>query len=135
MADLASSIAAWLAADRKRRWWALVLFMAAFIVRLHWNLVVHPLDEYVYSDMKGYLTRADAVLDAPFVREEYAAFFPFGTTWMVAAIKFVFGRENIGAIAVIYALYGAGIVAASHAIADRVIGDRLAWAGPIVGLS
>ena len=53
---------------------------------------------------------------------------------MLAGIKFLFGRENITAVAVIYALYGAVIVAAGHAIADRAIGDRVAWAGPVVGL-
>jgi hypothetical protein len=124
----------WLAADRKRRWWALMLFIAALIVRLRWNLSVHPLDQFLYSDMKGYLGRADALLDSPFSVREYDAFFPFGTTWMVAGIKMVFGRDNVTAIAVIYAVFGASIVAAGHAIADRVIGARAAWAGPAVGL-
>jgi hypothetical protein len=124
----------WLAADRKRRWWVLVLFIAALFVRLRWNLSIHPLDQYLYSDMKGYLGRADALLDSPFSVREYDAFFPFGTTWMLAAIKLVFGRDNVSAIAVIYAVYGAVIVAAAHAIADRTIGDRAPWAGPVVGL-
>ena len=96
---------AWLDADRKRRWWVLVLFIAAFIVRVRWNLTVHPFDQYLYSDMKGYLGRADGVLDNPFSVREYDAFFPFGTTWMLAGIKFLFGRDNITAIAVIFAFY------------------------------
>lgn len=125
---------AWLDADHKRRWWVLVLFFAAFFIRLRWNLTVHPLDQFLYSDMKGYLGRADVLLDNPFSVREYDAFFPFGTTWMLAGIKAVFGRDNITAIAVIYAAYGAGIVAASYAIADRVIGDRFRWAGAVVGL-
>lgn len=133
-ASLGTRVVAWLSADRKRRWWVLVLFCAAFFVRLRWNLVVHPLDQFLYSDMKGYLGRANGVLDNPFSVREYDAFFPFGTTWMLAGIKYVFGRDNIAAIAVIYAFYGAVIVAASHAIADRVIGDRAAWVGPAVGL-
>jgi 4-amino-4-deoxy-L-arabinose transferase-like glycosyltransferase len=53
---------------------------------------------------------------------------------MLAAIKVLFGRDNITAIAVIYAAFGAAIVAAAYAIADRVMGDRVAWAGPVVGL-
>ncbi len=135
MVDLSnSSLGRWLAADRKRSWWALVLFCAAFVVRVRWNLVAHPIGEFVYSDMQGYLARADAILDDPFAVNEYDAFFPFGTTWLVAAIEYVFGRDNMAAIAVVYALLGAGIVAASHVIADRVIGERVVWAGPAVGL-
>ncbi|WP_052553914.1 ArnT family glycosyltransferase [Enhygromyxa salina] len=124
----------WFGADRKRRWWVLVLFVAALIVRLNWNLNVHPHGEYIYSDMKGYWGRADSLLDDPFSVREYDAFFPFGTTWLVAGIKWVFGRDCFGAIAVIYAVFGASIVAASYAIADRIMGARLPWIAPAVGL-
>ena len=127
-------LGAWLAADRKRRYWILVLFVAALFVRLHWNLVVHPLGEFIYSDMKGYWGRADAVLDKPFSTREYDAFFPFGTTWLVAAIKFLFGRENIAAFSVIYAVFGATIVGLVYAILDRVIGERVGWVAPAVGV-
>ncbi|HLT36777.1 MAG TPA: glycosyltransferase family 39 protein [Enhygromyxa sp.] len=125
---------AWLAADGKRRYWALVLFVAALIVRLHWNLRVHPLQSFLYSDMKGYWNRASALLDSPFSVREYDAFFPFGTTWLLAAIKAVFGREAFGATAVVYAILGASIVAASYAIADRVAGARTRWLAPAIGL-
>lgn len=127
-------LVAYFAADRRRRYWMLVLFIAALIVRLNWNLVVHPLGEYLYSDMKGYWGRADKILDSPFSVREYDAFFPFGTAWLVTAIKFVFGRDNIAAFSVIYALFGATIVALSYAIVDRVIGERAAWVAPAVGV-
>jgi hypothetical protein len=130
----AGRVVEWLAADRKRRWWVLVMFVAALIVRLNWNLSVHPLGEYIYSDMKGYWGRADAILDKPFSVREYDAFFPFGTTWLIAGIKAVFGRENYQAVAVIYAIFGASIVAAAYAIADRAMGHRVAWVAPAVGL-
>lgn len=135
--DLSStsrSVEAWFAADRKRRWWILVLFCAALIVRLNWNLRVHPLDSFLYSDMKGYWSRADALLDNPFSVREYDAFFPFGTTWLLASIKWVFGRDSFWAIAWVYALFGASIVGASYAIVDRVIGERVRWVAPAVGL-
>ncbi|PRQ04519.1 hypothetical protein ENSA5_07500 [Enhygromyxa salina] len=130
----AARLTSWLAADRKRRWWVLVLFVAALIVRLHWNLEVHPLGGYIYSDMKGYWGRADALLDDPFSVREYDAFFPFGTTWLVAGVKWVFGRDSFSAIATVYAILGASIVAAAYAIADRVMGARVAWVAPAVGL-
>lgn len=131
---LDARVTAWFAADRKRRWWVLVLFVAALIVRLHWNLSVHPLGSFLYSDMKGYWGRADALLDNPFSVREYDAFFPFGTTWLVAAVKLLFGRETLVPIAILYAIFGASIVAASYAIADRVIGARAPWVAPAVGL-
>jgi 4-amino-4-deoxy-L-arabinose transferase-like glycosyltransferase len=125
---------AWLAADRKRRYWVLVLFVAALIVRLHWNLRVHPLQSFLYSDMKGYWGRADSLIDHPFAMREYDVFFPFGTTWLLAGIKLVFGRDAFGATSVIFALFGASVVAAGYAIADRVIGERARWVAPAVGL-
>ena len=127
-------VVAYLEADGKRRYWILILFLAALVVRLHWNLSVHPLGEYIYSDMKGYWSRADANLDHPFSSREYDAFFPFGTAWLVTGIKFVFGRENITAFAVLYAIFGALIVAMSFEITHRAIGDRVRWVAPAVGL-
>lgn len=127
-------LVAYLEADGKRRYWILILFVAALVVRLHWNLSIHPLSDYIYSDMKGYWSRADANLDHPFSTREYEAFFPFGTAWLVTAIKFVFGRDNIFAFSVIYAVMGALLVALSFEITHRVIGDRVAWVAPAVGL-
>lgn len=125
---------AWLAADRKRRYWVLVLFVAALIVRLHWNLRVHPMHGFLYSDMKGYWNRADSLITNPFTFREYDAFFPFGTTWLVAGIKLVFGRAAFTATEVVYAIMGASVVAACYAIADRVVGARARWLAPAVGL-
>ena len=124
----------WLAADRMRRYWVLVLFVAALIVRLLWNLKIHPLGSFLYSDMKGYWGRADLILDKPFTNREYDAFFPFGTAWLMVGIKLLFGRDNLVAVSVIYAVFGASIVAACYAIADRVIGERQRWVAPAVGL-
>lgn len=124
----------WFAADRKRRWWMLILFVAALIVRLRWNLEVHPPGQFLYSDMAGYSGRADAILRDPFSTREYDAFFPFGTAWVLAAIKYVFGTENFEAIAIFYALIGAAIVAFAYGIADRVMGERVRWVAPAVGV-
>ena len=127
-------LARWFAADRKRRWWILVLFLAALFVRLYWNLKVHPLGEYIYSDMKGYWGRADKMLEEPFMAREYDAFFPFGTTWLIAGIKYVFGRDNFTAVSIIYALFGASIVAMAYSIVDRVMGREVPWVAPATGL-
>ena len=49
---------AWVWAQR----WLLCVFIGALVVRLHWNLAVHPLGDYVYSDMNGYVQRAERLL-------------------------------------------------------------------------
>lgn len=123
-----------LSANRARVWWMLWLFVAALAVRLHWNLEVHPLHEYLYSDMRGYAARADQILDKPFATQEYSAFFPFGTSWIVAAIKWAFGRNDWRAIGSVFALLGALIVPMCYSITDRTMGERVRWVAPAVGL-
>jgi hypothetical protein len=115
-----------------RHRWVVVLFVAALVLRLHWNLVAHPLGEFMYSDMNGYNKRANAVIDAPFGRSEYIAFFPFGTPWLIATLKLLFGRDNFTAIAIAYAIFGAIVVANTYLIAHRVA-DRK-WVAPAVGV-
>lgn len=118
----------WLVAER----WTIAIVLAALVVRLHWNLVVHPLGEYVYSDMNGYVTRADRLVRDPFTPYEYNAFFPFGTHMMVAAIKAIFGKDNYVAVGIVYALMGTACVLAAVRIAKRV--SPYPWVAPALGL-
>jgi hypothetical protein len=112
--------------------WPICIFVAALIVRLHWNLVVHPLDEFLYSDMNGYVARADQALDDPLGQHEYAAFFPYGTTYLVALVKLVAGRDNGAALAVAWALIGAANVLCMVLVAQRIGAAR--WVAPVVGV-
>jgi hypothetical protein len=112
--------------------WSIAIFLAALIVRLHWNLVVHPLGEYIYSDMNGYNSRADRLVREPLTPYEYHAFFPFGTHLLVAAFKAVFGLENFTPIAITYAFGGAICVLAAHRIALSLSSSR--WVPAAVGL-
>lgn len=113
---LASSLASWARAHR----WPLALFCFALIIRLHWNLVVHPPLDYNYSDMHGYVQRADQLLADPFSAYPYAAFYPFGTSWLIAAVKYLFGAQNETALAAAYALWGSLIIPLGYGIAFRV---------------
>jgi len=112
--------------------WTIALFVAALVVRLHWNLVVHPPGDYIYSDMRGYVLRADQILDDPWTPIEYHAFFPYGTHLLIAAMKWVFGRENYEAIAVLWALMGAATVAMAHRAALRMSSVR--WVPAVTGV-
>lgn len=121
-------LAAWLYAER----WLIAVFLAALVVRLHWNLVVHPPGDYLTSDMGGYVNRADRLLAAPLEPREYAAFFPFGTHLMVAGLKWIFGGESYPAIGILYAFIGALGIAFAYAVARRA--SRFAIVAPAVGL-
>ncbi|MBC8072187.1 MAG: glycosyltransferase family 39 protein [Deltaproteobacteria bacterium] len=119
---------AWLWQER----WTIAIFLAALLVRLHWNLVVHPLGDYIYSDMNGYNSRADRMVREPFGHHEYQAFFPFGTHMLIAGFKAVFGLQNFRAIGVGYALLGATAVTIAFTLARRV--SSFPWVAPAVGL-
>ena len=98
--------------DRLRAWlwqerWTIAIFVAALLVRLHWNLGTHPLGDYIYSDMNGYNSRAERMVREPFGHHEYQAFFPFGTHALIALFKAIFGMQNFVAIGIGYALMGA----------------------------
>lgn len=132
--------------DTARRWaralgralwehrWLLVLVTAALVVRLDWNLRVHPIGDYVYSDMRGYMRRADALFDAWWVPGEYDAFYPYGTHVFIYAVQAVFGTgpEDYRTLGIAYAIVGALVVGFGYQLARRVTRFRLV--PPLVGL-
>lgn len=124
--------------DRTRRFvfdhrWSIAIFLAALVVRLHWNLHVHPLGDYIYSDMNGYNSRADRLLRAPWTPYEYHAFFPFGTHLLVAVFKAAFPTEaGFVPISIAYAVGGAVCVLAAHRIALAL--THWPWVAHAVGL-
>ncbi|MCA9657288.1 MAG: phospholipid carrier-dependent glycosyltransferase [Myxococcales bacterium] len=121
-------VVAWLYRHR----WLLAITVAALVLRLHWNLMVHPLGDYVVSDMRGYDVRSTQLLTNPWKKIEYHGFFPYGAHYVVAAVKWLFGRYNYPAISVAYALMGTITVSLAYLIAARV--SRHAWVPPLLGL-
>lgn len=128
LARLGTCVLRWVVQER----WLLAVLVAALVVRLHWNLVVHPPGDYVYSDMNSYVSRADTLLDKGLAPNEFSSFFPFGTFWLVAGIKLVFGKANFVAIGIVYALLGAFTVAFAFAATRRA--SAFPWVAPAVGL-
>ncbi|MCR9165287.1 MAG: hypothetical protein ACE37F_26755 [Nannocystaceae bacterium] len=123
--------------------WLIVVVLAAFAVRLHWNLEVHPPGEYIYSDMRGYTRRADGMFQALWGVREYDAFYPYGTHVMLWFLQWVGGRtaestpeqidEVYRFVAGVYAVYGAALAGYGYALARRA--SRVgAVVAPIVGL-
>lgn len=78
-----------------RAGWSIVL--AGALLRLVF-LLIHPPDAHVYSDMLGYVTRAQAlVAGAPLI--PYDAFYPPGAHMLLALPLWLFGRGHGGLVA------------------------------------
>jgi len=76
-------------------WVALAAILAGVVVRIIWGLMIHPPFDYLYSDMDGYVGRAQRlVMGAGQVR--YDAFFPPGTHMLLVAPMTLFGTERTG---------------------------------------
>ncbi len=117
----------WLARNRG----ILVVTLLALAVRLVWNLVIHPPLDFAYSDMGGYLERANVMLTQPWVPRAHFTLFPYGTHVFIYVIKLVFGRDNRTAIGVAFALLGTIAVAYSYATAERFSARR--WVHRVAG--
>jgi hypothetical protein len=123
-----AAIGAWVVHNR----WPLAIFVAALVVRLHWNLRVHPPADYVYSDMNGYVGRAASLFQDLWGKREYSGFYPWGTHVLMFGIEKIFGKGNLGAVGVAFAVMGAASAMFGMLIARRV--TRFAPIGPLVGL-
>jgi len=128
-ADLAASRLVRAALRRHRE--LLVVTLLALIVRLIWNLRVHPPLDYVYADMGGYLERARTGIDHPDGRFGYFTFFPWGTHVLLGFVMRLFGRDPRTAVGVLYAVMGALSVSFTFALARRFA--RQAWVPRVVG--
>jgi hypothetical protein len=124
----ARALGRWLVAER----WSICLFVAALLVRLHWNAVAHPPGDYLYSDMHGYVTRADGVLREGWTAREYSGFYPWGTHALIAGLELVFGKKDYVAVGNAFAVMGAIVVLFGYLIARRV--TKTSWVAPLVGL-
>jgi hypothetical protein len=94
--------------------------LTALAVRVGWNLSVHPILQYAYADMGGYLERAQTSILYPDEPRGYFILFPWGTHALLALVMRVFGLENGTALGVAYAVLGALAVGYSFRIAARL---------------
>ena len=110
----------------------LLVTLAALAVRLVWNLHVHRPIDYVFSDMGGYMERAQTSIDHPNDRLGYFTLFPWGTHFFLSLLKRAFGARSGTAIGVAYALLGTASVAYSFLLARRL--TRSVWVPRVVGV-
>jgi hypothetical protein len=108
---------------RLRRAWAvhrdaILVAVASFAVRLGYNSV-HPPLAARFSDMAGYIGRADHLFEALAEPSPQLAFYPFGTHALVGVVFAAFGRGH--ALSICYALLGAITATFSFLIARRMM--------------
>lgn len=111
-----AAVKAWLYRNR----WHIAIVLGALAVRLHWNLLVHPLGDYQSSDMRGYTSRAEQMVAHFGKAYEYHGFFPYGTHFLIALFKALFGKDNYTAIGILYAVMGTTMVLYGVRIAELV---------------
>lgn len=121
-------VARWLVDER----WTLAVFITALLVRVHWNLVAHPPGDFIYSDMSGYISRADQAMRDPWAPREYSGFYPWGTHVLIAGLQMLFGKANWPAVGSVFALMGALVATFGFLVARRT--SRARWVAPAVGL-
>lgn len=122
------SIGAFIVRER----WAIVVLVASLLVRVHWNLRVHPPRDYVYSDMNGYVGRAAQLWADMWGKREYAGFYPWGTHVLIHGLERVLGKGNLVGVGVVFATFGAFVSMFGYLVARRV--TRFPWIAPLVGL-
>ena len=112
---------------------AIGVFALAFAVRFAWTLrVLSPLDS-VYSDMAGYVDRAQLLLAHKMPAEpKVMSIYPPGTHVLVALEFLVLGRNARTAIAAVHALVGAVAAPCMAALTARLVPHLLAAA--LVGI-
>jgi hypothetical protein len=92
----------------------------ALVIRLVWNLAIHPPGDFITSDMRSYWNQSNAMLNAPFHKDGGAVFFPYGTATLLTVVRAIFGRENHAALAIVYAGLGTLLVPLVYYLAERL---------------
>jgi hypothetical protein len=122
---------------RPRRTIAFIVFVLAFVVRALWTLRVQSPFGAVYSDMGGYVSRADMLLNGVTPSEpRILALWPWGTHAVVALEFAVFGRHGATGIAYAHAVVGALVAPAATLLTARFVRSKaaIAIAGVVAAL-
>ncbi len=112
---------------------AVVVFFAASLgLRLWWVLWIQPPGEAIYSDMVGYVDRAQDLVKGEQVRNPYLAVVAYGAHYFYSLQMIVFGPENYKAMSIVGALLSAVTVAVVMIVSRFCF--RCVWLPYIVGL-
>jgi len=109
------------------------LIALAVISRLIWVLWVHPPADYVFSDMKKYLLRAQDFAEHGFHPQRTLAWQAWGTHYLLAIPLRLFGTDALRVAAGFWGLLAASAVPAGYLLACRV--STRAWMPKVVGIA
>ncbi len=126
----ASLVAQVIAPDRRL---LIILTVLALATRLVWVLWVHPPADFVFSDMKKYVHRAQDLADNGLHPHRTLAWQTWGTHYILALPLWLFGSENLVAGAVLWGLMAAAAVPLGYLLACRVCTRR--FMPPVVGIA
>jgi hypothetical protein len=116
-----------LVSARARRATALGVFLLAFAVRAYWTLRVQSPLGAVYSDMGGYVSRAEMLLAGTTPGEpRVLALWPWGPHAIFALEFAVFGRQGAVGIGLVHAFVGAVAAPCAAMLTARFVKSRLA---------
>lgn len=94
------------------------VFLVATLLRLHFNLSAHPLEDHVFSDMAVYDLRAERLLTRHF--DAWDTFTPVGYPAFLALVFRLAGTHSLAAVAAAQAIIGGATCAVAHRLALRV---------------
>ncbi len=96
------------------------LIVLAIATRFAWVMWIHPPSDYVFSDMRKYVERAQALVDHGFLPERTMAWQAWGTHAILAVPLAMFGREALTAAAILWASMAALAVPLGYLLCVRV---------------
>lgn len=111
----------------------LALVVLALLTRLLWGLWLHPPGDYVFSDMKKYVDRAQDLAEHGWHPDRTLAWQAWGTHYLLAIPLWLFGKDALWSGAVLWSLMGASAVPAGYLLACRV--STRAWMPKVVGVA
>lgn len=109
------------------------LAVLAVATRLAWALWVHPAEDYVFKDMRGYVVHARHLVEHGLQPYRSMVFQAWGTYALLALPLALFGVDALWAAALLWALLGAAAVPIAYLLACRVGADRRVAAAVGVG--
>ena len=88
------------------------LFIIALAIRLWWSIFIAPPEDSIFSDMEGYVQRAQTLVLRGELRQYYYAVLPYGTHYLYGVEMLLWGTCAYAAMAINNAIFAAvGVVA------------------------
>lgn len=100
-----------------------LIFSFAFIVRLVFSLVIHPIQNFIFSDMNSYLGISTRLLQSNQSVEN--AFYPIGYSLFLMLVRRITSISFFPTIALLQSLMGLASLILLHAISKNILSQKL----------